>query len=158
MLSFEINKQIRIATSKRRLEQIAASFVVETKIKKNRHFSLAFVDAKTIKKLNQQYRGQDCVTDVLSFAEELSDPINQIVDREYIGEIIICVSQAKKQAKDLRCGLENEVTRLLIHGLAHLIGYDHEGVSQKEAAKMLLLEKRVLERLGLWEIFEFEAE
>jgi probable rRNA maturation factor len=158
MLQFEVSKQTNILISKRWLDKIATVFAKEGKLKGRSYFSLAFVDGKTIKKLNSAYRGKDCITDVLSFAEDFKNFVDLPTDRKYLGEIVICVSSAKKQASDLRCSLKNEVARLLVHGLTHLVGYDHEGTSQKEADKMLKFEKKVLIKLKIWGLFKFEEE
>ena len=104
------------------------------------------------------YRGKDYATDVLSFAEDFKNFVDLPDDRKYLGEIVISVVQAKKQANDLKCSLKNEVARLIVHGLAHLVGYDHENTTKEEADKMLAFERKVLERLGIWELFQFEEE
>ncbi|MDO8668891.1 MAG: rRNA maturation RNase YbeY [Candidatus Buchananbacteria bacterium] len=158
MLSFEINKQTETTLSLKWLKQVADIFGQENKLKGGWYFSLAFVDSKTIKRLNKKYRGQDKVTDVLSFEEDFKNFVNVPIDRKYLGEIVICVPQAKKQAKDIKCSFKNEIARLLIHGLAHLSGYDHEKVGQGEAAKMLKFEKKILERLKIWDVFKFEED
>jgi len=158
MLTFEVSKQIDISITNRWLHTVATAFAKEAKLKNKSYFSLAFVDNKTIKRLNKNYRGKDCVTDVLSFAEDFKDFVDLPVDKKYLGEIVISVPQAKKQAKDLGCSLKNEVARLIIHGLSHLIGYDHEGTSQKEADKMLSFEKKILIRLNIWDLFSFEED
>ena len=158
MLTFEVNKQEPVSISSSWLKKIAESFAQENKLTGQWHFSLAFVDNKTIRKFNRLYRGQDCATDVLSFSEENNKFGNLTEEKKYLGEIIISVSQAKKQARELGCSLPNEVARLLVHGLAHLAGYDHEGQDPKNARKMLKLEKRVLIKLKIWPIFKFEEE
>jgi probable rRNA maturation factor len=156
MLQFEVSKQSNINISKGWLDQIATVFAKKYKFKEGWYFSLAFVDDKTIKRLNTSYRGKNAVTDVLSFAEDFKNFVDLPVDRKYLGEIVISVSQAKRQAKDLKCALKNEVARLVVHGLAHLVGYDHENTTKEEADKMLAFEKKVLTNLGLWELFKFE--
>lgn len=158
MLTFEVSKQTKIAISKRWLKKIATAFAKSEKIGQRRYFSLAFVDAPTIKRLNQAYRGKNEITDVLSFAENSRNFIVLPADEGYIGEIVICVSQAKTQAAQIGCSLKNEVARLLVHGLAHLLGYDHEEASKKAADKMLAAEKKVLQQLNIWSLFKFEAE
>ena len=87
-----------------------------------------------IQQLNSQYRGKDSATDVLSF------PMNeQLVAKDAVrqlGDVVISLETAEKQAKELGVFLEQEVLRLLIHGLLHLLGYDHENVSDDEAKRM----------------------
>lgn len=158
MLTFEVNKQAPISISSNWFKKIADAFARENKLTGQWYFSLAFVDNKTIRKFNRLYRGRDCVTDVLSFSEENNKFGNLVEEEKYLGEIVISAPQAKKQARELRCSLKNEVGRLLVHGLAHLAGYDHEGQDPKNARKMLKLEKRVLAKLKIWQIFNFEEE
>lgn len=158
MLTFEVNKQVSIIISNQWLQTVVDAFAKEQKLKGKWYFSLAFVDDKTIKKLNKIYRGKNKVTDVLSFEEDFNNFVDLSSDRKYLGEIVICVPQTKKQAKEVKCSLSNEVARLVVHGLAHLSGYDHENVSEREANRMFQLEKRILIKLKLWDIFKFEEE
>jgi probable rRNA maturation factor len=86
------------------------------------------------------------VTDVLSFAardEKFVDP-NQGGD---LGEILICLPQARRQVRDYGWNLDQELARLLIHGLAHLLGYEHEDVDPKTAAKMRNFEEKIWRQL-----------
>ncbi len=86
--------------------------------------SIALVDEKKIKEINKKYRKKDEATDVLSFSYCESDSFCKDC---MLGEIIICPSQVKKRKKEL-----NEV---LIHGVLHLLGYDHE--KNKKEAKIM---------------------
>ena len=93
-------------------------------------FSLIFVEPDEIKELNRTYRQVDSVTDVLSF--EYGDEIDPDTGREYLGDIIICAEQAKKQAEMSGHSVMDEICLLEIHGLLHLLGYDHMEDEQKE--------------------------
>jgi len=148
VLNFELNKQVRADVEEKFLKKAVAVFNQESALKGKFNFSLAFIDAKNIKKLNQDYRGKSRVTDVLSFAEDKNDFIEMPSAEKYLGEILICVSQAEKQAKQFKQPLKKEIARLLIHGLAHLVGYEHEGVSLKRAGEMRALEERVRARIN----------
>jgi len=158
MLLFEVSQQTKISISYKWIQQIAESFNAVQKLKGDWYFSLAFVDQKTIKQLNKTYRGKNTVTDVLSFENNQKDFVAMPADKNYLGEIVICVSQARVQAQDLKCNLSQEVARLLVHGLAHLSGYDHENCSAHKALQMLQFEKKILLKLGIWDIFKFEAD
>lgn len=79
--------------------------------------TIAFVSDKNIQKLNQQFRGIDKATDVLSFPAD--EPNN-------LGDVAISVDTAASQAKDNGLSFENEIAQLILHGLLHLSGYDHE--------------------------------
>ena len=148
MIDFEINNSTKFKLNRKLISAAVLAFGASSRIKKA-NFSLAFVTEAQMKKLNCAYRGKDKVTDVLSFAEE---PDNFILQKEenqekYLGEIIICLAQAQRQAKEYDWTLNKEIVRLLVHGLAHLIGYDHEGVASRKAKEMELFEQRVLNRM-----------
>jgi probable rRNA maturation factor len=100
--------------------------------------SIALVSDPQIKRLNKLYRNKDKPTDVLSF------PIGEKVeDWLILGDIVISVDTAKRQAKELGHSLEEELKRLLVHGLVHLLGYDHE-LGGEEEKKFFELEEFVL--------------
>ena len=147
MISFELNKKAEINVSDKWLNQVAETFAKVNGLKNKNTFSLAFVSGAEIRKWNRLYRGIDKITDVLSFSEDnlFIDPSDK---EKYLGEIIICVSQAKKQAKELKHSLKQEIARLLVHGLAHLIGYDHENVSKYKAKQMEDMEDKAMKSLG----------
>lgn len=73
--------------------------------------------------LNSQYRGVDKVTDVLSFP--MADDCRH-EDTPVLGDIVVCIPQVLRQAKVYENSFHAELLRLLVHGLLHLIGYDHE--------------------------------
>lgn len=83
---------------------------------------LLITDNDTIRLLNLNYRGKDSATDVLSFAErESPDP-----DPALLGQVIISIERAREQAAELRQSLEEELRFLFVHGILHILGYDHE--------------------------------
>lgn len=94
--------------------------------------SAAFVGDEKIKALNKRYRGKNKITDVLSFTYQIQDTRYKI---PLIGEIIISYPQAARQAKKRGHSVNDEIKILLVHGVLHLCGYDHEK-SEKEAKKM----------------------
>lgn len=106
--------------------------------------SIAIVSENTIQKLNAQYRGKNQVTDVLSFT--LWEEHNPNLPVLTLGEIVICYKKAKQQAKDLGHSLEYEIATLCIHGLCHLIGYDHQ--TDEDYIKMKAKEDMLLARLN----------
>lgn len=95
--------------------------------------SLVLVGDAKMTELNKKYRGKNSTTDVLSFEE--------------LNEIFICLPQAKRQAKLLKTGLKTELTRLLVHGIVHLNGYDHEK-SKADAKRMFVVEEKILKKLS----------
>lgn len=104
--------------------------------------SLALVGNEEIRELNRRYRNKPTPTDVLSFpADEPANPRARL-----LGDVVISVEQAAIQARRARRTLEAEIDWLLIHGILHLLGYDHER-SAKEAKIMRALEKKITRAL-----------
>ncbi len=130
VLNFQKKYWLNIGKFKKLLKDLMNFYDIE-----NTEVTLALVDNKTIKKLNQKFLKRNYPTDVLSF------PINEknINGSYYLGDIIISVPQAFNQCFKLNHGLEREIEILTIHGFLHLIGYDHEtdrGEMRKEEEKL----------------------
>ena len=90
----------------------------------NAFFSVVLVDEDTIHKINKEYRNKDSVTDVISFAFEDND--KRVYNKTRIlGEIYICIPRMKEQAKAFGHSETRELAFLGVHGLLHLLGYDH---------------------------------
>jgi probable rRNA maturation factor len=85
-------------------------------------YNFSFVPPAKIKYLNKQFRGQDTVTDVLSFPDGDIDPET---NKKFLGDVLICRAAAKRQAELYGQTEEQEITFLKIHGLLHLFGFDH---------------------------------
>ncbi len=101
----------------------------------NKEISLSFCTATEIQALNKQYREKDSVTDVLSFPALAEVPT--------LGDIVICTSRAQEQASELGHSLKRELAFLFVHGLLHLLGYDHE-ISEDEERIMFDLQDQIL--------------
>lgn len=101
-------------------------------------FDVSIVSAQNIKTINKKYRKINKVTDVISFAnrdrKEIFVPL--------IGEIFICLEQAKKQAKLYKHTLEREMMFLFTHGLLHLLGFDHQ--TKKDKKVMFDITKKII--------------
>ncbi|MBX7144281.1 MAG: rRNA maturation RNase YbeY [Oligoflexia bacterium] len=106
-----------------------------------KHLSVTFTDDASIRILNRNYRRKDKPTDVLSFpllegqAAELAPSL---------GDLVISLETTRAQAKRYQVTPSCELLRLMIHGLLHLAGYDHERVPPKEAQRMRRTERRIL--------------
>lgn len=115
----------------------------------NNEVSLVFCDDAYIQNLNRDYRGKDQPTDVLSFAlNEGEEP--EIVGgpaQVLLGDIIISLETAARQAEEYNHSLEREVAYLTVHGMLHLLGYDH--MTEEDKAEMRLEEEHVLSLLGI---------
>jgi probable rRNA maturation factor len=94
------------------------------------------VTDREIHSLNRQYRGKDKPTDVLSF------PLADALQPSLLGDVVISVATAARQAQRRGHSLREELQTLLIHGILHLLGYDHE-VSRREAIRMHRKEREV---------------
>ena len=98
--------------------------------------SLSFVTDPTIRELNRRYRNRDTPADVLSF------PLADEVCPELLGDVVISVDTLRRQARQRKRSVADELQRLLIHGILHLLGYDHE-VSPAEARRMRKAEREM---------------
>jgi len=103
-----------------------------------RHFSVALVSDKRMADLNKLFRGKDSTTDVLSFPNE---PEEFDPDQKNLGDVVISVEQANRQAEENGLSLEMELKQLILHGLLHLCGYDHETDNGEMNARELDLRK-----------------
>lgn len=97
---------------------------------------------ETLQDLNQRFLGIDAPTDVLSFPEPAEAPLGE-GEAPSLGDIAISVPTAVRQASELGHGLKDEIAHLLVHGILHLCGYDHEGGGE-EAARMRAREEHYL--------------
>ncbi len=102
---------------------------------KNAYFSVVLVNDKKIKKINKEYRGIDKVTDVISFAFEDNDK-RRYNNIRVLGEIYICIPKMINQAEAYGHTQTRELAFLGVHGLLHLLGYDH--VKDKEEEKIMI--------------------
>ena len=110
-------------------------------------FNVIFVDGKTIREINKNYRNIDRETDVISFAlEDGEENINFEFGR-LLGDIYICTSKMKEQAKEYGHSEKREMGFLTIHGLLHLLGYDH--MNKEEEKIMFDKQKEILDAYGL---------
>lgn len=91
----------------------------------SREIDLSICDNETIQKYNKAYRGKDMATDVLSFPIE-SDIMIQNQNMMPLGSIVISADYVRQKAMEFKHSTDDEFTLLFIHGLLHLLGYDHE--------------------------------
>ncbi|MGE4234001.1 MAG: rRNA maturation RNase YbeY [Bacteriovoracia bacterium] len=129
----------------RRLNKIISAMRSLKLLPKKRPVFLAveFVSTDQMKTLNWKYRRKKSPTDVLSFEQTWSKQ-----GALFLGDIVVCKPIWRKQAKDNKNTLEQEFTVLLVHGLLHLCGYDHEK-SASEFKKMANLEMKILQKMKL---------
>lgn len=106
--------------------------------------SIVFTDDKEIQQLNRDYRHIDLPTDVLAFN---SDEIDPMTNTRYLGDIIISVERAEKQAQQAANDISDELTMLIVHGCLHLAGLDH--ITNQEKEKMRISQEAILASLGV---------
>ena len=140
--------------TKHRIDQKYLNEIVDetlkiAKFKNLAEISLVITGEKRIRNLNKKYGRIDKVTDVLSFGNEgkhntvkFIDPMDGVA---YLGEIFICYPRAEKQARERGHSTKKELAILLIHGILHLLGYDHK--RKNEYVKMRRKEEKVLANL-----------
>ncbi|MDQ3648822.1 MAG: rRNA maturation RNase YbeY [Acidobacteriota bacterium] len=105
--------------------------------------TIAFISDRAMRELNRRWRGKRGTTDVLSFPAE-QDEFEKLEGLS-LGDVVISVEQAARQAAEHDLDFENEVAQLILHGLLHLCGYDHE----TDDGEMNRLELRFRRRLGI---------
>ncbi|MCL6446902.1 MAG: rRNA maturation RNase YbeY [Armatimonadetes bacterium] len=116
-------------------------------VAKEAEVSVVFVDDEYIRRLNRQYRGVDSPTDVLSFAMLEGEPLAGKEEELILGDVVVSLPAAQRQSAEYGHSLEREVAYLIVHGMLHLLGYDHQTAEQKQV--MRAREEAVLEKLNL---------
>ena len=106
--------------------------------------TLILTNDEAIAKINKTYRNKKGPTDVISFAYREA-PMPIIDTQEHLGDIFISVDTAQRQAKEYNVSLQEELQRLIVHGVLHLLGYDHE----KSSYKKRVMQKKEEEILAL---------
>lgn len=127
-------------------ERKILNYALEFEKIENAEFNVIFVDSKTIREINKEYRGVDRVTDVISFALEDGEKIKFEFGR-LLGDIYICTDKMKEQAKQYGHSLLREQGFLSVHGLLHLLGYDH--MTKEEEKIMFEKQELILDGYGL---------
>lgn len=128
------NKQEKVKLDEFEIENIVNDIFDAGELDKVGEVSFTFVDDDEMQELNKQYRGIDKTTDVLSFPQEEGMEMPHQEDDDYIpliGDVIISAPTAKLQAEKMGHELDKEIKVLLIHGILHLYGYDHDNVYQQ---------------------------
>jgi probable rRNA maturation factor len=123
----------------------AADVLLELLGRRDCELSVSVVGDEEIRVLNRDYRGKDRATDVLSFSQLEGEEVAG-GDVVHVGDVVISLETAKRQAEAGDWSVEEELDRLLVHGLLHLLGYDHEG-SEEDAEVMRAEERRLVSAL-----------
>ena len=132
-------------------EKITEATLEHLKLDFSPVISISFVDNKYIHKINKKYRNVDKETDVISFAFLDDDPEREKTLHSKgivpLGDIYISVEKAKEQAESYGHSLQRELSFLYVHGLLHLLGYDHQ--TEEQEKEMFTLQDEILNKLGV---------
>ena len=139
---------------KRKIKKIFDLALKECEIKEDVAVNVFFVSEKEIKRLNKEHRDIDKITDVLSFpmleikpGDNLENFKDDLFKEIFLGDIAICTNRAKQQAKEYGHSFKREVCFLALHGLLHLLGYDH--IKKQDETKMMSLAETILKKSGI---------
>lgn len=146
MNSFEIINETKDNINE--LDEIKKLVTFALKYQKidNAIFNIIIVDEEKIRYLNKNYRNKDSITDVISFALEDDNTFIK-TDMRILGDIYICLKRAKDQSIEYGHSFLRELSFLTIHGLLHLLGYDH--MEEKEEKIMFKLQEMILNEYGI---------
>ena len=138
-MSMISNQQRRVSINERELELFATKAVRAIPETENRFPTIAFVEDGEMRRLNREFRGNDRTTDVLSFRYEFEsfEPASSL------GDIVISADQAQRQARENELDVELEIRQLILHGILHLCGYDHETDNGEMDAKEIRLREKL---------------
>src|SRR6476619_1117070 len=124
MLSTVVNLQRKVKLDTKIFRNFVDTLIETVDEAGGRGFAVALVSDQRMSDLNRIFRGKDSTTDVLSFPNEPEAFESGIL--ENLGDIVISCEQAERQSKENNLTLENEIKQLMLHGLLHLCGFDHE--------------------------------
>jgi probable rRNA maturation factor len=138
-----VNRQRKVAMDCKRWEGFAAR-ALEVVPAGGAGVTVAFVSDRVMGELNRRWRGKRGTTDVLSFPAG-QDEFEKAAEGATLGDVVISVERAAAQAAEHGLEFEREVEQLILHGMLHLCGYDHE----RDKGEMNALELRLRRRLGI---------
>ena len=137
------NRQSRTAIDLRRIRKMATAILDALKLS-HPEISILLLDDRQIEELNRTYLSRDCPTDVLSFP--MTGGPFPSVQSHLLGDVVISVETAARQAASRPAGFYEELALLLIHGILHLLGHDHEQAGN-EQRRMRRMEHKLLKKL-----------
>ncbi|HZH33872.1 MAG TPA: rRNA maturation RNase YbeY [Pyrinomonadaceae bacterium] len=141
-----VNRQRKIKVNPEIYRQPAESAIAAIKKAEGKTVTIAFVSDRKMRELNNEFRGKDATTDVLSFPNETEEfDTFDTENQNSLGDVVISVEQAQKQAGENNLSLDLEIKQLILHGILHLSGYDHEA----DAGEMNTLELELRDKLGI---------
>lgn len=147
MIDFQITRGLPTVLPESDVQKLGRLLGTMLRLREDKVVSLAFVSEKAMQKMNKHYRKVNRPTDVLSFAtSKIPTPKTKGLAREKdaLGDIVICFPYAKKEAKRRAIDPKEELIRLCVHGVLHLMGMDH--AKPAEELTMFGLQERIVER------------
>ena len=150
MIHVECSGKLPAGVSKKLIGSLADAAYILGGGCEDAEVSVSVVGDRKIRRFNKEYRGKDKVTDVLSFGYgdcpdyDLSDSGKPILQ---LGDILICLQQVKRQSARAGRHMKGEFALLVVHGILHLLGYDH--TTEKDGRVMSGLEQRALRQIGI---------
>ena len=146
-IDIQVKPGFRRLLKTRWLRQIVTAVLAAEGVEPGAKLSLVVTDDETVKDLNHKYRGKDKTTNVLSFSlsEEGADFVSPPGAVVHLGEVIISCPQASRQAEEAGHTLEKELALLIVHGVLHVLGYDHQRSAQRQ--RMRAREQVILEQI-----------
>ena len=139
-----VNQQRKIKINSEGFREIAEKAIGSVPAARGKTATIAFVSDSKMRRLNQEFRGKNQTTDVLSFPFE-PDAFSVAENALNLGDVVISAEQAARQAAENNLSLETEISQLILHGILHLCGYDHE----TDNGKMNILELKLRDKLGI---------
>lgn len=139
-----INQQRKIKIETAAFLKFAESAINVINEAKGKNLTVAFVSDKRIKELNKIFRDKNKPTDVLSFPYE-PDEYDFLETDDFLGDIVISLETAQQQATENQLPFETEIKQLILHGILHLCGYDHE----TDAGEMNAIEFKLRDKLKI---------
>jgi probable rRNA maturation factor len=143
MVNLHISDKFQDSVDTTALEKAALVTLAIQNIREDVNLSVVIEDEQQLQALNHEFLGVDSPTDVLSFFEDELDPET---GQRYLGEVIISYPQAEKQGVAAGHSTRSELDLLVVHGVLHLLGYDHSTDEEKE--KMWKIQTEILLELG----------
>lgn len=139
------NRQTKVKTERHKIRR-TVSRILKYLDCPDREISILLTDDDMIQEINKHYLGRDKATNVISFS--LQEGAYGNINPNVLGDVVISLETAQRDAIRGSLSLQQEIDFLLIHGILHLLGYDHENTSPKEAEIMRRKEKEIFNRIN----------
>ena len=141
----DLDEKIQAVIDSERLERLASAAMEREGLAPG-ELSVMITDDETVRELNREYAGEDASTDVLAFSLREGEEFASPDDVLRLGEVIISYPTAERQAAEARRSVDEEIDHLVVHGVLHLLGYDHAESADED--KMRTRERELLATLS----------